>query len=74
MTQPDPKKLEEYKANFLWGSEEGSLESLLYDFANALTEEYRKEIYKAIHDLLKEGWGFSLIEKDYIALKRKWEC
>lgn len=42
--QPKPK----YKANFLWPYESGSLEELLYEFANAKTEEYQKAIYLGI--------------------------
>lgn len=29
-----------YQANFLWGFEDGSLESIGYEFCNAKTEEY----------------------------------
>lgn len=39
---------ENYKANFLWPHEDGSLEQLGYEFANANTEEYREEVWKEI--------------------------
>ncbi len=38
----------EFKANFLWPHEDGSIEQLGYEFANAKTEEYRKEIWSEI--------------------------
>jgi len=38
---------EQYKANFLWESE-NEIDKLLYEFANCRTEEYRKEMYEAI--------------------------
>lgn len=36
-----------YKANWCWASED-SMDGLLYEFANAKTEEYRKAIYDCI--------------------------
>lgn len=33
----------EYKANFLWPHEDGSVEQAGYEFANAQTEAYRKQ-------------------------------
>ena len=37
------KEKEEYKANFLWPAEKGSVEEAGYEFANAKTENYRKK-------------------------------
>jgi len=52
MSRHDPEEIKrvnpEYKADFLWPAEDGTLESYLYEFANAGTEAYRKEIYLAI--------------------------
>ena len=31
-----------YKCDFLWPCEDGSLDQMLYELANARTEEYRK--------------------------------
>jgi hypothetical protein len=50
----DDKKLEkkeEYRANFLWPPEEGSIEQAGYEFANGLSESYRK------------GWWGILLER-----------
>lgn len=33
---------QEYKAEFLWPHEDGSIEEAAYEFANANTEEYRE--------------------------------
>lgn len=45
------KRLEEAekpRADFLWPHEDGSLEALGYEFANAKTEEYRREVWRAL--------------------------
>lgn len=38
----------EYKADFLWPYEIGSIEEAGYEFANARTEEYRKMWWKLL--------------------------
>jgi hypothetical protein len=38
----------EYSANFLFGFDDNSIESIGYEFANAKTEEYQKECWEAI--------------------------
>lgn len=38
----------QYRAEFLWPHEEESLEALGYEFANAETEPYRREIWNEI--------------------------
>lgn len=43
----------EYNANFLWGHDDNSVESLGYEFANAKTEEYQKECWEALKQALK---------------------
>lgn len=49
---------EKYKANFLWGFEDGTVEVLGYEFANAKTEEYRKACWDELVKKLKgEGVG-----------------
>lgn len=40
-----------YMTDFLWPHSPGTLEELLYEFANCKTEEYRKETYKKIKEL-----------------------
>lgn len=42
-----------YKANWCWASED-SMDGLLYEFANAKTEEYRKAIYDCIKALMNK--------------------
>ena len=37
-----------YNASFLWPYEEGSLEELGYQFANAITENYQKQVWNEI--------------------------
>jgi len=37
-----------YKANFLWNAKPGSIDELGYEFANAKSEEYRKEVWDKI--------------------------
>jgi hypothetical protein len=39
---------EKYSANFLWPHEDDSIEQLGYEFANARTEEYQKEIWEEL--------------------------
>jgi hypothetical protein len=43
----------QYSANFLWGFEDNSIEALGYEFANAKTEEYQKECWKALVEKIK---------------------
>ena len=43
----------EYNANFLWGHDDNSIESLGYEFANAKTEEYQKECWEALKQAIK---------------------
>ena len=43
----------EYRANFLWGFDDNSIESLGYEFANAKTEEYQKECWEALKQAIK---------------------
>lgn len=38
----------DYKADFLWPHEEGSVEQAGYEFANAKTEEYREQWWKIL--------------------------
>jgi len=45
----------EYKANFLFGFEDDSVEALGYEFANAKTEEYQKECWNALVEKIKES-------------------
>lgn len=42
-----------YRANFLWGFPEESIEALGYEFANGKTEEYLKECWAALIDKIK---------------------
>lgn len=44
--QPDEKP--KYRAEFLWKAEEGSVEEAGYEFVNAGTEEYRKEMWDVL--------------------------
>ncbi len=37
-----------YRADFLWGFEDGSVEEAGYEFANARTETYRKEWWEIL--------------------------
>ena len=46
--------MNKYKANFLWPAEDGSIEFMLYEFANARTEEYRKLQYDIIKTELSQ--------------------
>lgn len=39
---------DEYRANFLWPHEEGSIEQLGYEFANGKTEKYLKSVWKQL--------------------------
>ena len=47
------EKSVEYKANFLWPHDGKGIEFLGYEFANAKTESYRKEIWQGIIELLQ---------------------
>lgn len=42
-----------YSANFLWGHDDDSIETLGYEFANAKTEEYQRECWQQLIDKLK---------------------
>lgn len=44
----------EYKANFLFGFEDNSVEALGYEFANAKTEEYQKECWSDLVEKIKQ--------------------
>ena len=43
------------RAEFLWGYAEGSAEALGYEFANAMTEVYRREVWDALVEKLRGG-------------------
>jgi hypothetical protein len=45
--------VKEYKADFLWPHQDGSLEQLGYEFANAKTEKYRREIWVELISRIK---------------------
>ena len=40
----------EYRANFLWPHEKGSIEEAGYEFINGLTEDYREQWWKILFD------------------------
>lgn len=42
-----------YKADFLWGFDEGSIEEAGYEFANAINEEYRKVWWENLKDRIR---------------------
>lgn len=44
---------EKYKADFLWPNNEGSIEEAGYEFANAQTEEYRKQWWDILIDRVR---------------------
>ena len=44
MTDKEKRDMK-YRANFLWGKTD-DFSQLMYEFANALTEEYQEEVYK----------------------------
>jgi len=43
----------EYRANFLWPHEDGSLEQAGYEFINGYTEEYRKQWWEILKSHIK---------------------
>jgi len=47
-------KKEIYKAEFLWEHEENSIEEAGYEFANAISEEYREVWWKILMDRAEE--------------------
>lgn len=42
-----------YKANFLWPHKDGGVEEMGYEFANAKTEEYRRECWNELMQRVK---------------------
>jgi len=62
--QSDVESKIKYSANFLWGYDDNSIESLGYEFANAKTEEYQKEIWEEILKALSTKARFT--ESDMI--------
>ena len=42
-----------YKAEFLWNDKPDSIEALGYEFANAKTEEYRKQVWNELVKRIK---------------------
>ena len=45
---------DEHRANFLWDFEKGSIERLGYEFANGLTEAYRKQTWDILMAAIRE--------------------
>lgn len=45
---------EGYSANFLWGFDDDSIEYLGYEFANAKTEAYQKEVWTELVEKIKK--------------------
>ena len=43
-----------YKANFLWGNPDDSIEAMGYEFANAKTEAYQKECWDELLRRIKQ--------------------
>ena len=55
-----------YKANFLWGFNDDSIESIGYEFANAKTEEYQKECWNEL--LMRVRQDAKLRDKEEVKL------
>lgn len=47
----------EYKADFLWPHEKGSVEQAGYEFANAKTEEYREQWWNILIERIAQVSG-----------------
>ena len=56
--------MSEYRAEFLWPHEEGSIEALGYEFANAKTEGYRQKIWDALLDSLPHAKRIAALEAE----------
>ena len=53
-----------YKANFLWGFEDSSLESIGYEFCNAKTEEYCRMQWGFLKEKIEEINEETAAERD----------
>jgi len=63
-----------YRANFLWGYGDDSIESLGYEFANAVTEEYQEACWKELKKSIKssEWWDLQIEQlKDLAKIMEK---
>lgn len=60
LSKEEKDNSQEYRANFLWGFEDDSIEVLGYEFANGKTEAYLKEVWEQLVQLIaqQEAIGF----------------
>lgn len=63
-----------YNADFLWPHEDDSLESILYEFANAKSEDYRKQQYESIKEIIESLQSQNeKLEAEFKSIKEKYK-